>query len=152
VSLVIATDSGGWAATLAASAMAASKDFSGIGDLLHQTPLIGFRCRDALVGQDHGLLGARRSDQVQHARHALPAHVHAEPDLGHPHMGVTRHDAEVERDCERKAAADRKSPSMASMAICSISCQAPRQPRPEFSGAGAACRDPWYGARGLRDP
>jgi len=45
---------------------------------------------------------------MQHARYALPAHVHAEPDLGHPQMGITGHDAEVQGDRQRDAAADAK--------------------------------------------
>ena len=102
----MATESGGWAATFSASAMAAVKGLAGIGHLLHQAPLIGLVGGDALVGQDHRLLGARRTHQVQHARHALPAHVHAEPDLGHAHMAAAAHDAEIERDRERDAAAD----------------------------------------------
>ena len=69
---------------------------------------MGFRDRDALVGQDHRLLGPRRSDQVQHARHALPAHVHAEPDFGHPHMRVASHHAKIQRYRQRNPAADAK--------------------------------------------
>ena len=57
------------------------------------------------VGQDDGLLGAGRSHQVQHPRHALPAHVHAKSDLGHAHMGVSGHHAKVQRDRQRHAAA-----------------------------------------------
>ena len=77
-----------------------------IGHLLHQAPLVGLSRRDALVSQDHRLLGAGRADQMQHAWHALPAHVHAEADLGDAHMGIAPHDAEIECDRERHAAAD----------------------------------------------
>ena len=45
---------------------------------------------------------------MQHARNALPAHVHAEPDLGHPQMGVAGHDAKIQRHRQRDAAADAK--------------------------------------------
>jgi len=81
---------------------------AGIDHLLHQTPLKRLPGADALVGQDHGLLGAGGSDQMKHARDALPAHVHAEPDLGHPQMRVISHHAKIQRDRERHAAADTK--------------------------------------------
>jgi hypothetical protein len=54
-----------------------------------------------LVGQDHRLLGPRRADQVDHTRHALPTHVHAKPDFGHPQVRVARHDPEIQSHRQR---------------------------------------------------
>ena len=102
-----------------------------IGHFFHQPPFVGFRRRDALVGQDHRLLGAGRSDQMQHARDALPAHVHAEPDLGHPQMGVAAHDAKVECHRQRHAAADAKAFDGADGDLLHL-LPGPGQPRSEF--------------------
>jgi len=60
--------------------------------------------------------------QMQHARDALPAHIHAETDFARG-CGVSGYDAKIQRYRQRDAAADAK-PSMAPMLICSISCQA----------------------------
>ena len=79
-----------------------------VGHLLHQAPFIRLRGADALVGQDHRLFGSSRSDQMQHAWNALPAHVHAEANLGHAQMGVAAHDPKIQRDRQRHAAADAK--------------------------------------------
>ena len=49
-----------------------------------------------------------RSDQMQHARDALPAHVHAETDFGHADMRVPGHDAKIQRHRQCDAAADAK--------------------------------------------
>jgi hypothetical protein len=97
-------------------------------------PLVGLGSGYSLVGQDHGLLGAGRSHQVQHPWHALPAHVHAEPDLGHAHMGVSGHHAKVQRDRQRHAATDAKAFDGADGDLLHF-LPCPRQPRSEFQVA-----------------
>ena len=61
---------------------------------------------DAVGGEDHRLLRARRPHQLQHARHRAPAHVHAEFHFGNAEMRGLSAEAEIERDGERRAAAD----------------------------------------------
>ena len=104
---------------------------TGFGHLLHQTPLICVRGADALVGQDHGLFGSRRPDQVQHARNALPAHVHAETDFGYPQVRVAAHDAEVQRHRERDTAADAKTFNRADRDLLHV-MPGLRHPRPQL--------------------
>ena len=52
------------------------KRLAGSGHLIHQSPLMRFLGGNALVCQDHRLLGACGADQMQHPGHALPAHIH----------------------------------------------------------------------------
>ena len=58
---------------------------------------MGFIRRNALISHDDRLLRARKPHQMQHTRHAQPAHIHAKPNLGHTNMGVGSHNAEVQR-------------------------------------------------------
>ena len=68
---------------------------------------------------------------MQHARHALPAHVHAKADLGHAHVGVAGHDPEIQRHRQRHAAADAKTLDGADGDLLHL-LPGPRQPRSEF--------------------
>ena len=62
------------------------REFIGAAVLRHfldQAPFLGGFGAD-LIGDDAELLGARRAHQVDHARHRLPAHIHAVADFRHP--------------------------------------------------------------------
>jgi hypothetical protein len=74
-----------------------SEGSSRFRELLDQSPLKRFLGADALISEDHRLLGPRRPYQVQHSRHALPTHIHPEPDLRNSHMSIVRHHTKIQR-------------------------------------------------------
>ncbi len=128
----MATDIGGCGRDLGGENHRRIEGLARLGQFFHEAPFVSLFSADALIGEDHRLFGSRRPHHMQHARNALPAHVHAESDFGNAHMCRPAHHPENPAPPASATPPPMQKPSMAPIVTCSISCQARLSRGPSF--------------------